>query len=298
MAWRNAPPRVPQRRTGRQVEPKRAALPVLVEHRLVGFDLDRTEPVQTTEIVDAVHHTSLARARRPASRLSAVPRALIIQHGHNGPAGLVADRLEHHGYQLHTWLPNAAGNGSPPDATGFELVVPLGSAESVYDEAAVGSWIDRELGVLRAAHDNGVAVFGICFGAQALCTALGGVVEQSKQYEAGWVEVDTDDEAIVPSGPWFTWHGDRCVLPDDVTVLARNEVAVQAFRRGNSAAVQFHPEVTPDIVRDWIAELDASWFARKGIDPEAMIDGFAHHHDTAVVNLHRMLDRFLDDTAN
>jgi len=226
-----------------------------------------------------------------------VPRALIIQHGHNGPAGLVADRLEHHGYQLHTWLVSAAGNGKSPAATDFELVVPLGSAQSVYDVAAVGSWIDRELDVLRAAHDNSIPVFGICFGAQALCVALGGVVERSPQYEAGWVEVDTDDESVVPSGPWFTWHGDRCVLPAGATELARNEVSVQAFRHGNSAAVQFHPEVTPDIVRDWIAELDAAWFAHKGIDSDAMIDGFANHRDTARVNLHRMLDRFLDDTA-
>ena len=99
-------------------------------------------------------------------------------------------------------------------------------------------------------------------------------------------------------GPWFTWHGDRCIVPDDVNVLARNEVAVQAFRHGNSAAVQFHPEVTPDIVQDWIAELDAAWFARKGIDTDAMLDGFARHRDTALVNLHRMLDRFLDDTRD
>jgi GMP synthase-like glutamine amidotransferase len=225
-----------------------------------------------------------------------VPSALIIQHGENGPAGLVADRLEHHGYELHTWFPGTLDDGSAPDATAFDLVVPLGSAHSVYDAAMVGSWIDGELDVLRAAHDNGIPVFGICFGAQALCAALGGVVEQSPEYEAGWVEFDTDDDSVVPSGPWFTWHGDRCILPTDVTVLARNDVAVQAFRHGNSAAVQFHPEVTPDIVQDWIAELDAAWFARKGIDTDAMLDGFVHHRDTALVNLHRMLDRFLVDT--
>ena len=230
--------------------------------------------------------------------LSRVPSALIIQHGGNGPAGLVADRLEHHGYELHPWFVSTAGNGNRivPDATDFELIVPLGSAHSVYDVEQVGSWIDGELDVLRTAHDNGIPVFGICFGAQALCAALGGVVERSPEYEAGWVEVDTDDDSIVPSGPWFTWHGDRCILPDGASELARNEVAVQAFRHGNSAAVQFHPEVTRDIVQDWIAELDAAWFARKGIDTDAMLDGFARHRDTALVNLHRMLDRFLDDT--
>jgi GMP synthase-like glutamine amidotransferase len=140
-------------------------------------------------------------------------------------------------------------------------------------------------------------VFGICFGAQALCAALGGVVERSPEYEAGWVEVATDDDSVVPAGPWFTWHGDRCILPTDVSVLARNEIAVQAFRHGRSAAVQFHPEVTADMVRSWIAELDSAWFVRKGIDADAMLDGFSRHGDTARVNVQRMLDRFLDDTT-
>ena len=174
-----------------------------MEHRLVGFDLDRTEPLQTAQVVDAIHHTSLSRAEGRASRLSRVPSALIIQHGENGPAGLVADRLEHHGYELHPWFVSAAGNGNRivPDATDFDLVVPLGSAHSVYDVEMVGAWIDDELDVLRTAHANGIPVFGICFGAQALCAALGGVVERSPEYEAGWVEVDTDDDAVVPSRP-------------------------------------------------------------------------------------------------
>ena len=64
-------------------------------------------------------------------------------------------------------------------------------------------------------------------------------------------------------------------------MFARNEVATQAFRDGNSAAVQFHPEVTPEIVRGWIAELDAAWFASKGIDADAMLAGFGRHRDTA-----------------
>ena len=226
-----------------------------------------------------------------------MPRALIIQHEPNGPSGLVGERLEHHGYELDTWLVSAAANGNAPAATDFDVVVPLGSARSVYDHAEVGSWIDGELDLLRAADANAVPVFGICFGAQALCTALGGVVERSPAYEAGWVEVDTDDAAVVPSGPWFTWHGDRCILPAEVSVLARNEIAVQAFRHGTSTGVQFHPEVTTDMVEGWMAELGPEWFARKGIDADAMLDGFSRHGDTARVNLQRMLDRFLDDTT-
>ncbi len=51
-------------------EPKGAALPVVVERRLVGLDVDRTEAVETAEVMDAVHSISLAqpppkRCRRP-----------------------------------------------------------------------------------------------------------------------------------------------------------------------------------------------------------------------------------------
>jgi GMP synthase-like glutamine amidotransferase len=229
--------------------------------------------------------------------LSPVPSALIIQPELGSPAGLVADRLRHHGYELHPWLVSAPRNGDIPDATDFDLVVPLGSAHSVYDVATVGSWIDGELDVLRVAHDGGVPVFGICFGAQALCAALGGVVERSPAYEVGWVTVDTDDDSVVPAGPWFTWHGDRCIVPEGVKVLARNEVATQAFELGSSAAVQFHPEVTPDIVQGWIAESDPAWITRMGIDPGATVDDFARHREMVLMNLHRMLDRFLDVTA-
>ena len=81
-----------------------------------------------------------------------MPSALIIQHGENGPAGLVADRLEQAGAELHPWFVSAAGNGNRvgPDATDFELIVPLGSAHSVYDVDKVGSWINCELDVLHA----------------------------------------------------------------------------------------------------------------------------------------------------
>src|SRR5207244_1467801 len=95
----------------------------------------------------------------------------------------------------------------------FDLIVPLGSVRGVYERDVIGSWIDREVDMLRTAHAAGVPLFGICFGAQSITAALGGHVEKAPSHEIGWYHYDTDVPDAIPSGPWFTWHGDRCVLP-------------------------------------------------------------------------------------
>jgi GMP synthase-like glutamine amidotransferase len=227
-----------------------------------------------------------------------VRRALIVQTEPDGPAGLVADRLAQHGYEQRVvQILDATSTHSDvvfPDPTGFDVVVPLGSVHSVYDVDTIGSWVDREVATVRAAHDAGVPVFGICFGAQVLCSALGGDVERSPKYELGWTEVDSDDHDIVPPGPWFAWHGDRCVLPPGVTELARNDVATQAFAHGSSFAVQFHPEVTRDIVAGWIAKVPRPYFEQRGVDPANLLDRFDDLGDRTDRNLGRMLDRFLE----
>jgi GMP synthase-like glutamine amidotransferase len=228
-----------------------------------------------------------------------VPTALVIQTEEDGPAGLVADRLEHHGLDLHVVEVLGRGESASsvtfPDPTAFDVVVPLGSVHSVYDTSTIGSWIDREVACVRRAHHSGVPVFGICFGAQVLCTAIGGVVEPSPEYEVGWIDVETGDPERVPGGPWFSWHGDRCLLPSDdgVRELARNGVATQAFEVGASFAVQFHPEVTPDIVRTWLANCPPALLERHSIDGAELLAGFDRHGDRAAANLALMLDRFV-----
>ena len=74
---------------------------------------------------------------------------------------------------------------------------------------------------------------GVCFGGQLLAEAVGGHVERApvEEQEIGLVTFDQDAALPIPAGPWFTWHEDRVVVPDDVEVLAppalRREVAAQ-----------------------------------------------------------------------
>jgi GMP synthase-like glutamine amidotransferase len=134
-----------------------------------------------------------------------------------------------------------------PDPSGLSAVVALGSDRSVH--ASKDPWIAGQVAFLRATHDAGVPVVGICFGGQALAAALGATVSRAAETEIGWVDVQGDDGF---GGRWFTWHEDVFDLPPGATELARAGSGLQAFAAGPSVGLQFHPEVTPAIVDDWL----------------------------------------------
>jgi GMP synthase (glutamine-hydrolysing) len=142
--------------------------------------------------------------------------------------------------------PDVAGWPHPGEAT---AVVALGSDRSVH--ASRDPWIAAELDYLKRAHGAGIPVLGICFGAQALAAVLGGSVRRAAQTEIGWIEVQGDGAY---AGTWFTWHEDVFAPPPAATELASAASGVQAFAVGASVGVQFHPEVTPLIVDDWLAD--------------------------------------------
>jgi GMP synthase-like glutamine amidotransferase len=86
----------------------------------------------------------------------------------------------------------------------------------------------------------------------------------------GWREVETDDAAVVPSGPWFMWHSDTFTLPPGARELARTPVGPQAFALGPHLCVQFHPEITPAILAAWVEHDDAD-LRRNGVDPASAL---------------------------
>jgi len=135
-----------------------------------------------------------------------------------------------------------------PDPLAATAVVSLGSDRSVH--ASPDPWIAEQVSFLRATHDAGVPVLGICFGGQALAAALGATVSRATETEIGWIDVEGEDGY---GGRWFTWHEDVFDLPPGATELARAASGPQAFAVGASVGLQFHPEVTPAIVDDWLA---------------------------------------------
>ena len=193
-------------------------------------------------------------------------RVLVIRHHDIDSAGFIADAFEARGACLAVHL--FPDDGPLPALDGVDQIVVLGAVSSVNDP---DPWITAELAWLRAADQAGVPVLGICFGAQALCAALGGPVEAMERREIGWRVVDSPDHDVIPVGPWLEFHNDRCLPPPAATVLARNDVAVQAFRIGRHLAVQFHPEVDGPQLKRWLDAHTDSDATSLGIDPDRFL---------------------------
>jgi GMP synthase-like glutamine amidotransferase len=193
-------------------------------------------------------------------------RVVVIRHHDIDSAGFIAEAFEARGASLAVHL--FPDEGPLPALDGVDHVIVMGAVSSVNDP---DPWIAEELAWLRAADTAGLPVLGICFGAQALCAALGGRVEAMAGKEVGWFTVESADEDAVPAGPWLEFHNDRCLLPAGAEVLARNDAAVQAFRIGRHLAVQFHPEVDGPQLKRWLDAHTDTEARQLGIDADQFL---------------------------
>ncbi|MEV5709952.1 gamma-glutamyl-gamma-aminobutyrate hydrolase family protein [Actinoallomurus sp. NPDC052274] len=232
-------------------------------------------------------------------------RTLLIGHDHTSRPGHIGDYLLANGHDTSEFpivpaelFHTPAVSVIFPNPTDWELIICFGAPWSVYDTSTLGEWIGAELAFLRAAHEADVPILGICFGAQALAAALGGGVTPAPRTELGWTIVDTDDPDLIAPGPWLESHSDRCVLPPGAREVARTDVGPQAFRVGRSLGLQFHPEVTADLLTEWMDVGGAEHARHIGVDPEALIVETAARENVTREQAYRLMDVFLCKVAN
>ncbi len=228
-------------------------------------------------------------------------RCLVVVHDPGSEAGLVGEALGARGYELERLVVTGEGSGHSdvefPSPTDYDLILPMGSYYSLYDDAAIGSWIHRELEFLAAADAAGVPVFGVCFGGQAIAAALGGSVETSDEEQIGFFDVDGNPAAGLPPGPWMQWHGDRFTPPPDAEILSSDPSCVQAFRVRRNLGVQFHPEVTVELVSEWIDNGGAQYLEERGMAPAELLADIERNVPDAAPRTAALVDFFLDTVA-
>jgi GMP synthase (glutamine-hydrolysing) len=212
-------------------------------------------------------------------------KALILQHQDDAPAGLALDALDAAG--LATQIVRLDRDEPLPDPSSIAIGVTLGSEASADDPGR--RWIAAELGWLRAADRAGTRILGLCFGAQALAVALGGGVGRAARPELGWVRVLTAEPERIAPGPWLTWHDDEIALPPGARLLAYNDSGVQAFALRGHVGIQFHPEVTPEIIGWWVRDS-----RNHELDAEAMLDTTAREFPRAAADAGRLFSAFID----
>jgi GMP synthase-like glutamine amidotransferase len=210
---------------------------------------------------------------------------LVLQNELEAPPALFEDWLRER--EIAYRIVRAWEGSIPPDPASFDWVASLGSADSVNGPGP--EWIAAELDFLGRAATAEVPVLGICFGGQALAAALGGEVLPAGETSIGWFEVESEDPALVPAGPWAHFNSECFSVPRGATRLARTRCGAGAFRIGPHLGVQFHPEATPTIVDAW-AVSESERLAALGVDPAQLSAEGERHGEAAARQAFELFD--------
>jgi GMP synthase (glutamine-hydrolysing) len=184
-------------------------------------------------------------------------RVLAFRHIPFEGAGLIGPALEARGISLEhadLYQPGAA----LPDAARFDGLIFMGGPMSVNDPLPYLQW---EMEAIVQAMERHQPVLGICLGSQLIARAMGARVYPNRDKEIGWFDIHLTEAArrdpifagLPRTSTVFHWHGETFDLPPGATLLASSErCRNQAFRAGYCTyGMQFHLEVTPDMIADW-----------------------------------------------
>ena len=220
------------------------------------------------------------------------PRTLILQHEEPTPPGHMTEWLAEQGAQVEIFRIDARDDEVNP--RDYDLIVSLGSEFAAFDDAI--PFVQREVKLYEQAIEADVPILGLCFGGQMLARVLGSRLFRSDQAEIGWLPVRTHDAELVSTGPWFQWHFDSFSAPPGAKLIAETDAAPQAFVSGRNLGLQFHPEVTPEIMDEWVRtyphELEA-----EGVDPQGLLAETRQRAAQAKQATWRLLDAYRDRVA-
>ena len=220
------------------------------------------------------------------------PRTLILQHEEPTPPGHMTEWLAEQQARVEVVrIDEKEEELSPRD---YDLIVSLGSEFAAFDDSI--SFVQREVKLYESAIEADVPILGLCFGGQMLARVLGSRLFRAEEAEIGWLPVRTHDEELVSSGPWFQWHFDSFSAPPGAKLIAETDAAPQAFVSGRNLGLQFHPEVTPEIMDAWVRayphELEA-----EGVDPQGLLAETRRRAAAAKQATWRLLDAFRERVA-
>lgn len=182
-------------------------------------------------------------------------KILVVLHQAHSTPGRVGQLLTAMGYRLDARYP-ALGCELPKTLEGYAGAVVFGGPMCANDEH---DWLKREIDWLAVPLRERKPYLGLCLGAQLMARQLGARVYCSERGEHGYFPLRPTPEAdALCATPFprhaFQWHRDGFDLPSGAHRLAEGEGEFpnQAFIYGDRAvALQFHPEVTYQMICRW-----------------------------------------------
>ena len=183
-------------------------------------------------------------------RVAIVENTRITHHGQVGVA------LHEAAARIDLYKPWA--DQRLPEPGSFDALVSFGGEQSALDDH-IHPYLPRLADLMASQAQAGVAVLGICLGAQVFARGLGAENRLGAAPEFGWCQVERLIPDPVLDGlpdrfPIFQWHSDTFTLPPAVAHLATSSAApVQCFRAGRAGyGMQFHFETSRAVARDWL----------------------------------------------
>jgi GMP synthase (glutamine-hydrolysing) len=182
-------------------------------------------------------------------------KILLILHQEMSNPGRLARELTALGYILDPCRP-MCGEKLPETMDEHDGAVIFGGPMSANDEHLPG--IRAELDFIPTVLAAGKPFLGLCLGAQMLSRVLGGKVAPHPDglFEIGFFDIaPTQAGQALLEAPtkFYQWHSEGFTVPDCCVRLATGPYFEnQMFRYdGNAYAIQFHPEVTAEMMRMW-----------------------------------------------
>ena len=183
-------------------------------------------------------------------------KLLIIKNIECEGPGLIEDILMEHKTNYDVILAN--GRLKYPDPRKYSGFIVLGGPQSANDKTSA---IKRELNFIKKIIKLNKPYLGICLGAQLLAKSLGAEIKINKAKELGNYTVKLTREGqtdalfngLSTELNVFQWHGETFDIPQDAVKLAYcRSCANQAFRYKNGYGIQFHLEITPEMLKEWL----------------------------------------------
>ena len=189
-------------------------------------------------------------------------KLLIITHGQQEGTGTLGDFLESQGVRIRP-VRLHEGDRLPGDPRRFDAIITMGGGMHVHED----NWypfLRDEADFIERAVERNVPMLGICLGAQIITRVCHAAVNHSPEHTPGWSSVCVTEQGrkdiLLQGIPEVMTVFHRCNgmfgIPQGASLLASiNGSPNQAFRYRNAYGLQFHIELTRNMLMQWVKDM-------------------------------------------